>query len=181
MRGKRGVGEFAHIILRILLLFTAVCVLGNLGGCGNRREKAKQEVVELEKLFPLIEKHRVTSYHNLDWYQRLSYSKGFFTTTKDSRSALGHNDPQAFDDEARAVFDSISKQIDKIGVPISVINEVTFDPRGRLSGAKFHLEAGFIRVYDIYSPNYKTIPENGFEQYYSPINKDWYRLIEDWN
>jgi len=139
-------------------------------GCGDDMAVAKREVRELEKTIPTIQEHHITLFGNTQSVKYLHCAKGAFGP-----------DSESVDEEVAIVFDSLAKQIGLTGMQIRRIDDIIFDATGTLLQAKFHRYGGFIRVFYIYSPGYKELPTDGFEQYHSRINDNWFRLLEDWN
>jgi hypothetical protein len=61
-----------------------------------------------------------------------------------------------------------------------------FDPRSpqppQEIGIGFHVSCFFCRTRYVYWPDYKTLPPDlEGEISYTPIDKNWYRVDEDWN
>ena len=91
----------------------------------------------------------------------------------------------------RLVFNEIKNDLGKVPFEkfIEIIPEYPLFYRAEHAalgdnpiGTGFHIDCEFCRTRYVYWPNYQKLPPDiEGEVWYTPINKDWYRVDQDWN
>ena len=161
-----------------LFIFTAVFVTS----CGEPRKTPSdhsRDTKSLEKLFPVLETDQVTAFRYQDWCQVIGYKRGSFAhSTEGDPPRPATRDATDFDPTARAVLETVWKQLESSGTGVFFIEGIKFDAPGRVNYGEFHCDGGQRYVFD---PGYTLPGDIPNERWHTRVDSDWYYVLESWN
>lgn len=179
---------------RLKLFFTflflvLVALVGILTNLEKKVDDTKTvEFLELNVL-PYINQNKIIFYFDSDWCRALEYDSYKAvelygnvngSTCLDGGTEFSPNDNQVFDLLKQKLILSRQTKFREIDKEYSVNNLINIE--NQYIGTAFHLNCGFCRTRYVYWPQYSKLPSDiDSEIKYIPINKDWYRIEQDWN
>ena len=175
----------------VIILIPAVALLCPL----YKQQRDKWIVENLEsKVVPFLIRNNVTFYSDNGCKQirygtveaaspkgcayRANISDPSKKTTPDFSSA----DEKLFDMTKQVLASGSSKKIVDVGSEYTRYDSPNAPRPPEEIGTAFSISCFFCRVRYVYWPNYKSLPA-GWEGEikYTPVNRNWYRVDEDWN
>lgn len=152
--------------------------------------KDQQIVRSLEaEAVPFVKQNDIQRFFDSDWCRVLEYNSRYvFEVLKSVGSAncggsstVGSHD---FTEKDNEIFAQTREMLDKASPEriTTIAPEFTPNYEHKNIGIGFHTDCAFCRTRYVYAPNYQALPPNiEYEIWYTPINKDWYRVDQDWN
>lgn len=176
----------AFVFLAGLLVLGGVAVTAMLVWPVHERsrivEDYPEDVMALQKVFPLLESNKVTAIRHQDWCQVLGYSRGNFTNTTTETCCFIVEEPRGmFDKQARADLERIWKEVKAADAGVLEISDIRYSSTGKLIHGVCDCSSDFVRERYVFDPGYSLPLDQPGERYHTKINADWYHVREDWN
>ncbi|MEW5861137.1 MAG: hypothetical protein AB1861_27800 [Cyanobacteriota bacterium] len=145
-------------------------------------------------ILPFVQENKITFYFDENWCKAVQYGSSsavevFGDAGAGTVPCLGN--AGAFSEQDVAIFDTIRDKLNAVdGAKFRHIETeypLTYRPEhASLShesiGLAFGTDCGFCRVRYVYWPEYQQLPPNiEGEITYTPIDRSWYRIDQDWN
>jgi hypothetical protein len=178
---RRAVSFFGAVIILILVAVVTYPLL--------KQTKEKWVVNALEsKIVPFLQANDIKGFVDRDNCKAIHYHSIF--ATDPLRCTYVNQPAQQFSDADGILFNKTQQALSNAMLTniVDIAAEYTsvFDPRSpqppQEIGIGFHVSCFFCRTRYVYWPDYKTLPPDlEGEISYTPIDKNWYRVDEDWN
>lgn len=190
-----------NILLKIIIVVVLFFALGmGLLYLKDNPRKDTRIVEALESnVIPLITAQNIQFFSNKDWCKSINYSGRLVIRVEDStppescgiqvldeqnREPFTAEDQELFDKVKDALGNSFSQEFVEISPEYPLFYRSEHIGFGnKYIGLGFHVDCLFCsRTRYVYWPNYNSLPPDiGGEIIYKPINKNWYRVDQDWN
>ena len=170
--------------IRNFVLFVGFSAL-LLVGCNSIPSTDQQysDATNLKLTFPVIERLQLVEY-GTGAQEQFYYKRGAFSksgrTYFDGETRSIKSFP-AFDAQAQTDLAALEDAINQSGVRVIGISSPRYDAKGRLIFAEFNLPTNFAPLRYVYSPSYGKVPKASHGQQFTPIDRDWYFMVDDWN
>lgn len=166
----------------ILIVFlTAVLLIS----CTSKPSPEQQlrDVTQLPTCFPVIERLKLMEY-GTGAQEIFHYRRGYLSRSGSRRTYFdGETRTRKpfppFDTQAQKDLAELEGSLAKTGVRVTHISMIRYDARGKLLYAEFSLPSSLAPLRYVYSPNYGEIPDATEGQRFTPINRDWYFMVDD--
>jgi hypothetical protein len=178
---KRAAIFFGAVVILILAVVFIYPLLN--------RQKEKWLVNTLEtKIMPFLQANDIKGFVDRDNCKAIHYHSIF--ATDPVRCTYVNQTEQQFSDADRILFNKTRQVLSNamltnivdIGTEYTRYDSPTAPRPPEAVGTAFYVSCFFCRTRYVYWPDYKALPQ-GWEGEisYTPINKNWYRVEEDWN
>lgn len=183
------------VIIFTIILFITIAV-GVIYPMYNSWRDRRIVIALESKVIPFVKQNQIKFFSNEEKCRQIQYGiveaaspKGCAyveNRTDESKKAIAdftNTDEKLFDDFKKLLNEATSKEFISIGYeyPISYRPEHAALPQTPI-GMAFYVHCLFCRTRYVYLPNYQKLPPDiEGEIFYVPLDKNWYRVDQDWN
>jgi hypothetical protein len=180
--------RFVLLVATILVVLTPVAAasiaLVTTWGRHTHPGKGYDRAPEALPVLRALERDRVTFLRTQDWCQAYDDGNGIRANTLQGTCTLTPDAAYPFDPVTRARYETLAHLAEDLPYRMNYV-EITYGGDGRMTRADISLSTFFSRASLIYDPGY-SLDELRREvspdpTTYTPINADWYHVLEDWN
>jgi hypothetical protein len=131
-----------------------------------------------------LERERVTFLRTQDWCQAYNDGDGVHANTVQGTCTVTAGAADTFDASTRARYEKLADLTAEMPYRMNYV-EITYDAGGRMTGAQISLAKAFSRQSLVYEPGYSLEAlRSGIMvdvTTYTPIDANWYHMLEDSN
>ncbi len=148
-------------------------------------ESDKQRIELYTAALSELETLHLNGFFNMDWCKVLDVGDQMYYSLQDTTSSIDNctgrisrkNQGESLEGSSLDAFLHVRDLLEQ-KVPTIYIQ---YDEQDKIKSAEFGINCFFCRTRYVYEPNYTLPADDPGELYHYGINKDWYRVEEDWN